>query len=50
MMNSLLTCSSMGWLMIVTSVVLYSAAGLAIFSLIKGLFSGSAATRTTGSN
>lgn len=50
MMNNFLTCSSTGWLMIVTSLVLYTAAGLATFSLIKGLFSGSAATRTTGSN
>ena len=50
MTNSLLTCGSMGWLMILTSVVVYSAAGLVIFSLIKGLFSGSEATKTTASN
>jgi hypothetical protein len=37
MMNGILTCSSGGWLMIATSAVFYSAAGLAIFSLIKGL-------------
>jgi hypothetical protein len=36
MMNSVLTCSSAGWLMIATSVGFYSAAGGALFSLIKG--------------
>ena len=47
MMNGVLTCSSGGWLMITTSVVFYSVVGLAIFSLIKGLFSGSRSTVPT---
>ncbi len=50
MMNSILTCSSSGWLMIATSVVLYSAAGLAIFSLIKGLSTRSPQITTNTSN
>jgi hypothetical protein len=36
MMNGILTCSSGGWLMIATSLIFYSAAGWALFSLIKG--------------
>ena len=51
-MNSILTCSYGGWLMIATSVVFYSAVGLAIFSLIRGLFPATpqAATITTATS
>jgi hypothetical protein len=47
MMNSILACSSGGWLMIAATVVFYSALGLAIFWLIRNLRSGNSPTPPT---
>jgi hypothetical protein len=47
MMNSILACSSGGWLMIAGSVVFYFALGLAIFWLIRKLRSGNSPTPPT---
>jgi hypothetical protein len=39
MMNSILACTSGGWLMMASAVVFYSALGLAIFWLLRKLHS-----------